>query len=879
MPAFGDALLKDCVWEWKPYYLNYERLKVLAEQEIKGNDSQQGYEAFKKDVQISLHRVENFYQSQEKLIHKGIKNLGSPDDIEEQNKAARLLMTCKKLQSFAESNVTGFRKITKKLDKNVKSLKDKGALDFEAPPLREETEQKVHKHCFAAAATRLKLFTDDIEAWEQNKQINHDLRRPSWGMSRTTSFMKNGNTNELNDPLLVISEDQTTASRLMIKVKAKGMKKMKSSAVLAVMTAAVAALAFFNVLPLKPSGYVVIWATAVVLLMLLQQKAPDVVLMGATLFLTVSGIITSKDAWAAFSNDVVLSVAGLGVVANAVESTGIIDVVFGFFLGKPKSLTVAMIRLFLPATVLNVCISNTCVMSCLLPVIDRWATEIGFHKAYFLMPLSYILLISGTFAIFSTSTNLIAQGLLVTHHKPPFGMFDLAIPASLCTLVAILYLLVATPFLLRRFKVKDDVQQLPSTKRLRRQTQAMYDIRVQITGNSLDQRRLEETDVWKALNDKCDDIISLEHYGQHTRPVKPSTVLSRDDVIWMRTSMEVIPALFFTAGVSFLALDILEDTSTLDMSTRDLVEAVLTNESPLIGHKLGDARKHKPEADCLIVAFKGFGNNQDVIDDAASEGASDGGSLETCESGATADTVLGPGDHIILNAPSTFYSANKDSSEYVVLRKVCSGSDDKDSQKSSSDKAVVSGCILLLLIGLVSTSTLALLEGVFVALALLIATKCTTMDQCVKAVKLRTVMTIVGAFGLGKAIGQEGVARLLAEGLIAVLHPFGPRGLLVAIFASTVALGTIFHGTAVVVLMFPICLEVANTMQMPIHQVVAVLCLSVACQMLSPISYQTNLMAYSTGAYQFADFTKVGSGAVVAIMLVTIPICEYSFPA
>merc|ERR1719284_972902 len=95
-------------------------------------------------------------------------------------------------------------------------------------------------------------------------------------------------------------------------------------------------------------------------------------------------------------------------------------------------------------------------------------------------------------------------------------------------------------------------------------------------------------------------------------------------------------------------------------------------------------------------------------------------------------------------------------------------------------------------------------------------TGCTTMDTIVRGAKLRTVLTIVGAFGLGKAIGKEHVAEVLADMLIYALSPFGARGLLVAIFAATVALGVIFHGTAVVVLMYPICEEVSEEHGLPL---------------------------------------------------------------
>ena len=63
-----------------------------------------------------------------------------------------------------------------------------------------------------------------------------------------------------------------------------------------------------------------------------------------------------------------------------------------------------------------------------------------------------VLLISGVFAIFSTSTNLIAQGLLLSHGLPGFGNFDLAWPVMACTAATLVYVVVVAPILLRRFR-------------------------------------------------------------------------------------------------------------------------------------------------------------------------------------------------------------------------------------------------------------------------------------------------------------------------------------------------------------------------------------------------------------------------------------------
>ena len=43
------------------------------------------------------------------------------------------------------------------------------------------------------------------------------------------------------------------------------------------------------------------------------------------------------------------------------------------------------------------------------------------------------------------------------------------------------------------------------------------------------------------------------------------------------------------------------------------------------------------------------------------------------------------------------------------------------------------------------------------------------------------------------------------------------------------------------------------------------LMIGAGCQMLSPVSYQTNLMAYSAGGYEFNDFFKMGLPLVFLI--------------
>jgi hypothetical protein len=508
--------------------------------------------------------------------------------------------------------------------------------------------------------------------------------------------------------------------------------------------------------------------------------------------------------------------------------------------------------------------------------------------------------------------------MLIAHKEEPFDNFALAVPVTVASVVTLLYLVVLVPIILRRFTVTD---QGSATKEgsvvAKARNQNSYDVRLQVVGRALEDMTLEESGILGKMNGGLGDVLGYERYGTFLKEVNESLALKVDDIIWINTSVEGLVKLFHLEGLQLLALDLSDEPGSLRPQVRVLVEAVLDKDSPVVTHRVGDASKYRPEYGCCIVAYREFSDSRAAakaagdqrrlssqastlatimereVSGTASEASEEsgvpglkrsfstrrGGKAGLSKAGATSEVRLAHGDHVIFLAPPTFYNTWKDSSDFIVLRKLASSDPEGDVQGRDSYAAPVSGCILLGLIALVASNTLELLEGVFLAIFALVLTGCTSMDSVVRAVKLRTVFTIVGAFGLGKAIGNARVAEVLSDLLIWALGGFGSRGLLVAIFAATVALGVIFHGTAVVVLMYPICANVSKNMDIPIHQVIAVLCISVSCQMLSPISYQTNLMAYSTGDYTFADFTKVGAGLVFSIAAVSIPMCEWYFPA
>jgi len=459
--------------------------------------------------------------------------------------------------------------------------------------------------------------------------------------------------------------------------------------------------------------------------------------------------------------------------------------------------------------------------------------------------------------MFSTSTNLVCQGQLASHGIAKFDQFALFVPGAVCSALTLIYMVVAVPVILHRF-VKSEEEASDGDKANKGTSPRLFTVYVQVVGH-VASKPLGNSELVETLAGGIGDLCHCERYGEILTKLSQDFALQLDDILCIRTTAESIVKLQQTSGIRLLTQDGSEQKAS---EVKELVQVVLDRQSPLVGNTLEGANR-RGKYGCSTVAYRSMS-----VEEKAGE---------CCVNfGSAANTMLAQGDTLIFAAPPEFYSSFRDSSDFVLLRRLSSAQ--KADAGLPENAAAISGGIVLVMIFCVGCQLLPLLVAVLSALFALIMTGCATLDGVMKSVKLRTVCVIVGAFGLGTAIGKEGVARVLAQLLIFILGPFGATGYLSAIFLATVALGVVFHGTAVVILMFPVCLEVANSAGLPVHQVMAVLCMAVACQLLSPISYQTNLMAYTACAYDFADFTKVGAGLVAMIAVVSIPMCQLYFP-
>ncbi len=163
--------------------------------------------------------------------------------------------------------------------------------------------------------------------------------------------------------------------------------------------------------------------------------------------------------------------------------------------------------------------------------------------------------------------------------------------------------------------------------------------------------------------------------------------------------------------------------------------------------------------------------------------------------------------------------------------------------------------------------------------ALMVLFRCLSMEEAYRAIEWKVVFLIASMLPLGVAIENTGAARMGAEALIAAVGHLGPRWVVAALFLVTVTATQVVPTAALVVLMAPVALSAAASLQISPHLLMMTVAMAASASFASPLSHPAHLLVMGPGGYRFTDYLKLGVPLTIITMGVVVWLLPIFFPA
>jgi di/tricarboxylate transporter len=232
------------------------------------------------------------------------------------------------------------------------------------------------------------------------------------------------------------------------------------------------------------------------------------------------------------------------------------------------------------------------------------------------------------------------------------------------------------------------------------------------------------------------------------------------------------------------------------------------------------------------------------------------------------DVDLRFGDALLLLGPRSKLQLLGREPDIIVLTE--SAQQELRLEKMKLSLVIMVGILLPVILGWVPIYIAAV-----VGAALMVLTGCLTMDEAYRQIEWKAVFLIAGLLPLGTALDKTGAAKLIAEGVVAVVGPLGPNAVMLGLVALTF-LATCFVPTAaLVVLMAPIVLNTSTNMGLSPHSLIMAVAIAASASFTTPISHPANILVMGPGGYRFVDYLKVGgllTLVILAVLMLVMPL-------
>ncbi len=580
---------------------------------------------------------------------------------------------------------------------------------------------------------------------------------------------------------------------------------------------------------------------ATVILIVTELWRIDLVALMAMLSLTAAGAITPEEARSGFGSNAVLAIIGVMVMGRGLFKSGVTDKLASFILGvagegrrrinATVSLTVGL---------MSGLMQNIGAAALFLPVMMGISKRQKIPVSSLLMPMGFSALVGGTLTMVGTSSLIVLNDLLATRGLDTFGLFSVTPIGAVLLATTVIYFTLLGPLVFPS-KLEQLAAISPGQKRINvwGLSDAIYTFRV-LPESALVGKTVEESKMGETY-----DINLLRTSSAQTRDVTvdKNLKIELEDLLVVQGPEDEVMKF---ADHNDLELVEQEDKESVG-AKGGYLEVVIPARSSSVGQSLREAQLRETYNVQVVLFF----SDSEVVEE------------------GIADRKIKAGDTLVLHGKKENLQFFHESEDYISVTPF--EYEPKRPELALVAVACFAGALLVIFL-----SDLPISIGFLAGAVAMILTGVLNIEDAYRAVEWKVIFLIAGLIPIGLAMENSGVAAILAENLVGMLHDGHPALILATIGVLTTALSLMMSNVAATVLLVPLVLGLAGIGGLSAQALVLQVGVCAANSFVIP-THHVNALLMTPGGYRVFDYIKAGSLLSVIFIAVSTAMIYFLF--
>jgi di/tricarboxylate transporter len=192
--------------------------------------------------------------------------------------------------------------------------------------------------------------------------------------------------------------------------------------------------------------------------------------------------------------------------------------------------------------------------------------------------------------------------------------------------------------------------------------------------------------------------------------------------------------------------------------------------------------------------------------------------------------------------------------------------------------AFLSSMVFVAVVALAAFDVAPIAACAFAGAVLLILLRVITANEAYSGLRPEVLMLIAGMVVLGIALEQTGLAGSATRLLIGSMDGMSPLLALIILYGTTLIATELLSNATVAVLFTPIAVSIAEAFAVSPRPFLVAVMISASAAFATPFGYQTNVIVYQMGGYNYLDFVKIGIPLNIITWIAGIIAIQFYFP-